>query len=159
MRINYSPYSILIISILLTGIVIIFFSILFPFPTFNVGNLFSMVIGIIFTLLLINWLELFLIPLLKGIPALIINADGIFINSIGQLIPWADIQKTEIKYTRNNYIIKIFVTNPVIQTNSITKRFWCYFNRLADNTPFTFSTMFIKGRAVDIYNIIKSKQV
>jgi hypothetical protein len=56
--------------------------------------------------------------------------------------------------------VKIYVKEPtktVIETKSITKRLWCQLSVILFDTPFSFSTMFIKGRAVDIYDSIKSR--
>ena len=161
MKIKYSPFSILFVTATLTSLVIEFISIILNLHSVGLGETFTVLVGLVFILVWLNWLDLFFFPFLTGKPALILNTDGLFVTSIGQLIPWTDIQETQIKYTaRTNYKVKIFMKNPnktVIQTKSITRQFWCLFSNAFFDTPFTFSTIFIQGRAVDIYEDIKSK--
>lgn len=159
-KIKYSGFSILLYTVILIGLVLLFISILSNQKATNGEWVFILLSSVIYLLILINWIDLFFIPYIKGKPALIVNSEGLFVTSIGQLILWDEIKETKIVRGQNNYTILIFVKNGVnisIVTNSITKRFWCGFSEMLFNTPFSFSTMFIKGRGRYIYGIIKSK--
>ena len=142
-------------------ICLIFIETIIDFADIGLGELFTISCTFLFILSLIVWTILFLIPLIKGKPALIIYTDSIFINSIKQTIPWSEIERTEIKRTKNNYIISIHVKNidkVFVQPTSIIYRLICSLNELISNTPFSFSTVTVNGRAIDIYNEIKSGQ-
>jgi hypothetical protein len=160
MKIQYHPLTILFLTAVLTGLTIMFLYIISTLGPVTFSSTPIIFLGLLLILILLNWLDLFFIPFIKGRPALILNSDGLYVTSIGQLILWKDIQTTQIKYTKNNHIVKIFVKEPTqtaITTNSLTKYFWCRLSKMLFDTPFSFSTIFIKGRAVDIYDCIKSR--
>ena len=106
-----------------------------------------------------NWIE-FLIPFFLGKPAIVISKEGLFISSIGVLIEWQDISKLKITQVKYGHIIKIFAREQENKVKLFKSPFRWLLSLMDDfthNTPFTFNTMFIQGKANDTYHLIRSK--
>jgi hypothetical protein len=160
MKIKYKSLTILLTTGILTSSLAFILIIVYDQKAFNLSQTLTVFLGLFNVLLLVNWLDMFLIPFVKGKPALILSAEGLFINSSGQLIPWTEIHEAKIMTTKNSHVIKIFLKDPtktVIQTESITRQIGCSISNLLYRTPFAFITMFLEGRAVDIYDSIRTR--
>jgi hypothetical protein len=160
-RIKYSTFSVTFITGLLTLPCIIFIKILTDAKTFGLTEIAFSIVALVFISVLVFWTINFLIPLFIGRPGLIITPDALYISSIDQSIPWTEIASTKIRMTKNNHVVSIFAKDEgkVFKKPSlIVKRFACALNAILYSTPFGFSTFPLVGRAIDIYNDLKSAQ-
>lgn len=160
-QIKYSPLSIPIVTIVLAVLCVLFILLLTKTQSFDIGAIFVLFVTIIFFFFLLTWTIIFFIPLILGKPALIISKETLYVTSISQKIPWDEIQKTKIKSTRSNYVVSIYVNDEdriFVKPKFFIKNLVCAANSILYSTPFSFWTMPLKGRAVDIYNDIKSAQ-
>jgi hypothetical protein len=159
-KIKYDKTGIIVPTIIMYVFSYIFYTVLAKEGINGFEDLLSVIACLCMMLAWYSWIELFLIPFILGKPAIILSKDGLFVHSIGVIIPWSDIRKVEIKETRNNHLIKIFSLNDIEKTdkiNSLSRIFWYWSSGFFHNTPFVFSTMFIQGKANDIYYLIRSR--
>ncbi len=160
-QVKYSPISVPLITLGLSALCVIFFSILVNAKSFGAGEIFMLFATILFSFILLMWTILFFIPLILGRPALILNDETLYVASINQNIPWKEIQQMKITNNRNNTIISMIVSDKdrtFIRPTNFFKNFICISNTLYNSTPFGFWTMPLQGRSQDIYTAIKNSQ-
>lgn len=160
-RIKYSTFSVSFITGLLTILCSIFIKVLTDTKSFGLTEIALSIVTLGFISVLGFWTMNFFIPLISGRPGLIITADTLYITSIDQYIPLTEIVGTKIKTTKNNHVVSIFVKDEdkVFKKPSLfIKHLACALNAILYSTPFGFSTFPLVGRALDIYNDLKSAQ-
>jgi len=104
--------------------------------------------------------NLVFIPCLRGEPAIVISSEGLFVNAIGQIIPWQEIKSTKAIPVNGGYIFKIYVRNEAnlpMQTKSITKRIRWRLSDMAIGTAFSFNTILISGFGFNICESIENE--
>lgn len=91
---------------------------------------------------------------------MVIDSDGLYIDTIGVKLSWS-----EIKYAKatQNYrygtVIKIYLNDDVIINNStsLNRILWNNLSEFIYNTPVIFNTIFVRGKPIDLYITIQNK--
>jgi hypothetical protein len=119
-----------------------------------------LILELSFLLFLFSFLELTVFPLFQGRPALILDDDGLYVDSVGFKILWTEINSVKSYQTnRIGTVLKIYINTDNIKYNvdSINRNIWIRFNEVLTGTPIIFNATLIKGRPIDLYVTIKNR--
>jgi hypothetical protein len=158
-KIKYDKLGIIGVTIGLGILSYLFYTVLSKTSINSLGSAVSIIPGLCLMLGWYSWIELFLIPFILGKPAIVISKEGLLVNSIGVLIPWDHIKEVDIIEDRYGFSIKIFSiedSEKIERSSSPSKWLLLLINDFAHNTPFIFKTIFIQGKAHNIFYIIRN---